>query len=81
MIVRLFTSVGVGFTSPAPASLEGIMKKKIIKRFELRLSERLYKTIKKASEGDRRSMHNEITTSLERLYLPHPQRISKVGNG
>jgi len=44
------------------------MKNKNVKRFELRLSERLYRLIKKAAEKDRRSMHNHLIFALERVY-------------
>jgi len=44
------------------------MKNKSIVRFELRLSERLHRIIKKVAEKDRRSMHNHLIVSLERIY-------------
>ena len=44
------------------------MKNKSIVRFELRLSERLHRIIKKVAEKDRRSMHNHLIVTLERAY-------------
>jgi len=47
------------------------MKNKNVKRFELRLSEKLYRLIKKTAEKDRRSIHNHLIISLERIYEKH----------